>query len=381
MQGQLNFVPGKVSVLMPCYQHGHILNQSLDSIFAQSYPNYHLIIINDGSTDATEAVVQEYQQKYPGLISYIYQTNQGQVIARSRGSTLIEGEFLILLDADDLLAPDMMARCVENLQNDPAAAAVAGDVWSLSEDGKKNMTKLDQSLVPTWPNILTLNSWGGIAGIMIRSSSLQQVGWFDFLDRPGGEDWDIWIRFARANMKLNHIPLALAYYRQSHSSHSRKAIKVLKGVLDVLETLTRPDSRLANLNNVHPPIDQLFYNWLRNKTVIFNFGVGTGSQENVAVLEETLSYLVPLELDLPVLANAYVNGVKFAILGQKKILFSKALHSASLKVLGEYITENVSAEVAQSLCSQIENNLAKYRDRSNIITRIIKFISNKLKMT
>jgi hypothetical protein len=88
-----------------------------------------------------------------------------------------------------------------------------------------------------------------------------------------------------------------------------------------------------------------------------------------------------LELDLPVLANAYVNGVKFAILGQKKILFSKALHSASLKVLGEYITENVSAEVAQSLCSQIENNLAKYRDRSNIITRIIKFISNKLKMT
>ncbi|TRU43045.1 MAG: glycosyltransferase family 2 protein [Microcystis aeruginosa Ma_QC_Ca_00000000_S207] len=378
------FVLGKVSVLIPCYQHGHLLPQAVESVLKQSYQNHEIIIINDGSTDNTHQVGQEYAQKYPQQIKYLYQERQGQVAARKNGSTLIRGEFLITLDADDLLAPSMMAKCAESLSKNPEAAAVASNVWMVAEDGQTILGQLDQSEVPRWPNILENNTWGGIAGIMIRSQSLQKVGWFNFDGTAGGEDWDIWIRFARARQKLLHIPDFLARYRNSYGSHSRQALRVLKGILQVLDYLTKEDPRLIQLENVHPPIDISYYNQLRNRAVFFYYGVALAAAEREETLQDILQYFVPSDLDLATLATAYIKGLIFVsqVQGNTNIFCPDFQDDATGNALS-YLENKISEDQVKLLRIKIEENFITQTQssskNSNLFKSRIKTILIKIK--
>lgn len=378
------FELGKVSVLIPCYQHGHLLAQAVESVLRQSYQNYEIIIVNDGSTDNTHQVVQEYAQRYPQRVKYLYQEQQGQVAARKNGSALIRGEFLITLDADDLLAPSMMGKCVESLSKNPEAAAVASNVWMMAEDGQTILGQLDQSEVPSWPNILEHNTWGGIAGIMIRSQSLQKVGWFNFDGTAGGEDWDIWIRFARSRQKLLHIPDFLAQYRQNCSSHSRQGLRVLKGILQVLDCLTKEDPRLIQLENVHPPIDISYYNQLRNRAVFFNYGVALAAAEGEETLQDILQYFVPSDLDLETLATAYIKGLIFVsrVQGNPNI-FCPDFQDDALGNALSYLENKISEDTAKLLRIKIAENLITQIQRStknsNLFKSKIKTILIKIK--
>jgi glycosyltransferase involved in cell wall biosynthesis len=378
------FELGKVSVLIPCYQHGHLLAQAVESVLRQSYQNYEIIIVNDGSTDNTHQVAQEYTQRYPQRIKYLYQEQQGQVAARKNGSALIRGEFLITLDADDLLAPSMMAKCVESLSKNPEAAAVASNVWMMAEDGQTILGQLDQSEVPSWPNILEHNTWGGIAGIMIRSQSLQKVGWFNFDGTAGGEDWDIWIRFARSRQKLLHIPDFLAQYRQNCSSHSRQGLRVLKGILQVLDCLTKEDPRLIQLENVHPPIDISCYNQLRNRAVFFYYGVALAAAEREETLQDILQYFVPSDLDLATLATAYIKGLIFVsqVQGNTNIFCPDFQDDATGNALS-YLENKISEDQVKLLRIKIEENFITQTQssskNSNLFKSRIKTILIKIK--
>lgn len=107
-----------VSVIVPCYQAAKTVASTLDDIFSQTYPRLEVIVVNDGSTDATLEILKKYQPK----IKIINQQNRGAAAARNRGFAASGGEYLLFCDADVRLRRDMVEKMLETLQKNPDKA-------------------------------------------------------------------------------------------------------------------------------------------------------------------------------------------------------------------------------------------------------------------
>ncbi|QYO63390.1 glycosyltransferase family 2 protein [Leptolyngbya sp. 7M] len=125
----------QVSLIIPAYNGERFITKALDSILHQTYSDYEIIVVNDGSTDQTAAVLQPYRER----IRYIEQANRGVAAARNRGMALAQGELIAFLDQDDVLLPDKLAVQVECFAQQPeigistsrrsANFAANGPVW------------------------------------------------------------------------------------------------------------------------------------------------------------------------------------------------------------------------------------------------------------
>ena len=113
-----------VSVIVPTYKHRDFVLATLDSVFAQTFTDYEVIVVNDGSPDDTADVLRPLAEA--GRIRYVEQENQGQAAARNRGIAQARGEFVALLDDDDLWPPDKLEWQVGCLRADPTAVAAYG---------------------------------------------------------------------------------------------------------------------------------------------------------------------------------------------------------------------------------------------------------------
>lgn len=120
-----------VSVVIPAYNASRTLGETLDSVLAQTYSNIEIIVVNDGSTDATAAVLQSYKSR----IQTIEQLNSGLPVARNVGCLAANGEYIALLDADDLCAPERISMQTAVMQTRPAAVLCSSDFYAFSEDG------------------------------------------------------------------------------------------------------------------------------------------------------------------------------------------------------------------------------------------------------
>lgn len=94
----------QISVIIPCYNHGKYLSAALDSLIAQTFTDWEAIIVNDGSTDETDAIATKYSE-HDGRIRYFSQNNSGASVARNRGVSEAQGELISFLDADDWYEP------------------------------------------------------------------------------------------------------------------------------------------------------------------------------------------------------------------------------------------------------------------------------------
>ncbi len=125
-----------VSIIIPAYNCADFLGQTLDSALAQDYSNFEIIIVNDGSIDKTEEVVDEYVRRYGSeKIKYYYQVNGGVSAGRATGILTAQGKYIALLDADDLWSKDKLSKTVAFLESHPEAGMVFSDMEEFSEDG------------------------------------------------------------------------------------------------------------------------------------------------------------------------------------------------------------------------------------------------------
>lgn len=192
-----------VSVVVPTYNHRDYVVHSLQSVWAQTFTDYELIVVNDGSPDDTGAVLAPYVRD--GRITrYIEQPNQGQGAARNRGIAEARGEFIALLDDDDALPIDKLAWQVGALRANPNAGVVYGFPQPVDENGAP-VEPLDPYGNPLpWPWTsptgdvyapMTERCWLVSPGqAMIRKSVLDAKP-FDAAIR-GCDDWDLWLRIA-----------------------------------------------------------------------------------------------------------------------------------------------------------------------------------------
>jgi hypothetical protein len=201
--------PPTASVIIPTYNQARLVTRAVDSVLAQSFTDYEIIVVDDGSTDDTRAVLARYGQ---GL-TYFYQENRERSAARNLGLRRASGKYVMFLDADDVLLPNMLSVQAEYLERHPRAALVHG--YALMADARGRVLRppvlmgapLDPGQHPF--GSLVMGTPILIHTTLIRRECLDVVGGFDEA-LSVSEDWDLWLRLAaRYDVGFSHQPVAV----------------------------------------------------------------------------------------------------------------------------------------------------------------------------
>jgi glycosyltransferase involved in cell wall biosynthesis len=219
--------PPKVSIIIPAYNAAPFLPQALESILAQTFRDFEIILIDDGAIDETDLVIS----KYHSWLNVIRQSNQGPGAARNAGLRVATGEYLVFLDADDCLMPHKIEIQVAFLDQHPHIDIVYSDGFLIIQnpDGKeqhilfsksrylnKNLASPEKSL-----RLLALKNAFPLHAAMLRSSVARQLNGFDDTRTLSPlADWDFWYRAAQ-NYNFFYQDEVLVLYRVIDTSISR----------------------------------------------------------------------------------------------------------------------------------------------------------------
>lgn len=193
---------------MAAFNHAQYIDKAIASALAQTWQDFELIVIDDGSKDATAQVVKQFSDP----VQYIYQKNRGQGGARNRGIASASGEFICFLDDDDLWEPDYLATVMSVLQREPQTAALYTG-FRIIDDRDNVLPQVGCRVVP--PHLmydaLIAGGWFPPLVVTVRKACLDQVGPLDESLR-GHDDWDLWLRISRDHL-FRGIAEPLARYR------------------------------------------------------------------------------------------------------------------------------------------------------------------------
>jgi glycosyltransferase involved in cell wall biosynthesis len=269
-------VPPLVSVVIPCYNAAAFVSETIDSVLAQSYPNVEIVVIDDGSTDSTAAVLQGYRDK----IVYRRKSNGGLASARNLGLKVAKGDLIALLDADDICLPGRLALQVECFAQIPELILCSSDFSAFVADrvvetshiatyyrsvartpgglaafyaSRKPLSFVDGQTSGTgqvnvlFGTIYEQIIWGNFIHpptVMVRRTVIDTVGEFD--ERiPNGTDYDWFIRVCRHGPAA-YIDTPLLKYRYSDTqlSSSKNSEQISLDVIATLEKVRASDPEL-----------------------------------------------------------------------------------------------------------------------------------------
>ncbi|MHC5768216.1 MAG: glycosyltransferase family 2 protein [Nostoc sp.] len=208
----------KVSIVIPAYNSLKFLPETMESVFKQTFKDFEVLVVNDGSSDDTEHWVSQIADPRFKLIT---QENQGLSGARNTGIAHASGEYIAFLDADDLWEPTKLEKQVLCLEENSEIGLVYTWVALIDENGNftgrvfKNYAEND-----VWHKLIEHNIVESGSVAMVRRQCFDTCGVFDRNLRSFVEDWDMWLRIAsRYPFKVMKEPLV--YYRQHSTSASK----------------------------------------------------------------------------------------------------------------------------------------------------------------
>lgn len=200
-----------VSVIIPLYNCEEFAAEAIESVLAQTYQNFEIIVINDGSTDRSADAVKRYLDR----IVYREQKNSGSAVARNEGIKLAKGELIAFLDADDLWLPDRLESQVPHFETHPETGLAHADrILFDSETNEEFPDDNDAALKAKTGNILPeLFQYNFIATqtVMIRRECFEDVGLFDPEFRAA-QDYNMWLRICK-KYAVHYMPKVVARYR------------------------------------------------------------------------------------------------------------------------------------------------------------------------
>lgn len=211
-----------VSIIVPAYQAEGWLHDCINSVLNQTFTNWELIVVNDGSTDATGAIVIHYEQQ-DKRIRHLFQENGRQAKARNTGIKASSGAYIAFLDADDLWTPDKLQQSLE-LLHESGCDMVCTNAWEW--DGESPLsacrTKSTEDAIYSGKNAELLFTTGNRIALLtavVKRDALLSVGAFDEdLLLSSAEDYDLWIRLIKAGYKIRSVSDCTAIYRLHASS-------------------------------------------------------------------------------------------------------------------------------------------------------------------
>lgn len=231
-----------VTFVMAAYNAAETIAQSLDSLLAQTSPDWRVIVVDDGSTDATAAIAEGYAAR-DERIRVVSQQNGGVSAARNNGLAQIDTTFSAFLDSDDLIDPTFVEKMVGALVAHPDKDVSFCNYRRFTPDGR--MLRLveppDSLETEPWLALGDL-CWTIIHSVVFRTRLIHEVGSFDRSLRTC-EDWDLWIRFARNGAGYIGVRECLAFYRKSPGSLTTGLYGMARDLIHVAERVARPDPR------------------------------------------------------------------------------------------------------------------------------------------
>jgi glycosyltransferase involved in cell wall biosynthesis len=272
-----------VSVIVPSYNHGIYLPDAVDSVLNQTHSSVEVIVVDDGSTDKTRDAIG----RYGAQVRYEYQRNQGLAAARNTGLRLASGDFVVFLDADDLLLPTMIEESLKRFEAQPDAGVVhCGWIYASTD-----LSDLSWRMTPTREGLLFEAFAHGIPlpchSMLFRQQVLRNVGSFDETTNPS-EDWDVWLRIARCGVRWASVKQPLVINRMHPISMSRNSAVAFSAGKEIIRRAHAADARV---NIPHPHFasgcscnaSDALWKWLLN---CLSFAVAQGNVDAAYALLE-----------------------------------------------------------------------------------------------
>lgn len=223
-----------VSTIIPTYNDSRYVCGAVDSALAQTYPALEVIVVNDGSTDNTDAVLRPYGDR----IRVIYQQHNGLSAARNAGIQEARGEVVAFLDSDDRWLPQKVEKQIVLLESDSGIGLVGCGSYLINEE--EGILKTYLAHIPVRQsdflkemsvrNILS----GGASGAVVRKDCFSRIGVFDEA-LTSSEDWDMWLRLGWVyKIVIAEEPLTRVMIRKGSMSASAHAERMLANDLSVI---------------------------------------------------------------------------------------------------------------------------------------------------
>lgn len=203
-----------VSVIIPTYNCAKFLPQAIESVLDQTFRDFEIVVVDDGSTDETPSIIRPFKDS----IHYVQQENKGNAAARNRGVAESRGQWLCLLDADDLWEPRKLELQLIDILAHPDCLVSFTEADKFFESGEFEDFPPDPTVADLWENLVLCQPFGSShSGLLLHRSCFEEVGNFDEELRLS-VDWDIVIRLAD-RFKIRSLPKVLVHHRQ-HSSNT-----------------------------------------------------------------------------------------------------------------------------------------------------------------
>jgi glycosyltransferase involved in cell wall biosynthesis len=207
----------RVSVVIPCYNYGHFLPLAVDSVLSQTGLDVDVLIVDDASPDGSGDVAREIAAREPRVAVLQHETNKGHLTTYNDGLSAVTGKYVVLLSADDLLAPGSLARSVALLEAFPSVGMTYGFTRAFETEPVVWSTKLRSWSIwsgDAWIERICRNGGNTVINpeVVMRRDLLDDLNGYD-MDLPMTADMDLWLRAAqRADVGRINGP-DIAYYR------------------------------------------------------------------------------------------------------------------------------------------------------------------------
>lgn len=200
----------RVTVITPTYNREKFLPEAIDGVLAQTFGDFELIVVDDGSTDNSGEILAAYQAK-DSRIRTFWQENQGQSVARNLALAEARGEFICFLDSDNYWPAEKLQHQIKLFDENPSVDVIYGDIITVDEDGREqtrhNMTR-HSGHIAKWmlrDNCVSMNT------AMARRECFDQMGGMSG-QRRVADDYGLWLKFS-ARYKFLYVPEFWAFYR------------------------------------------------------------------------------------------------------------------------------------------------------------------------
>lgn len=231
------------SIIVACYNQAHYLQDSLKSVCAQTYTGWECILVNDGSTDQTEGIAEEWTKR-DKRFKLFSKTNGGLSSARNYGIERAKGEYLLFLDADDVIYPDYLKVAYGAAQKNKSAIFISGYKF-LNGDFSCLLSEVNPKVTnSTFLSQLSYSPIAPVHSYIISRSCIEKTGLFDESLRSA-EDWDLWLRAGKLGASIKTLAYSGAGYRMLPASMSRNPEAFFSSILEVANRARTNDKRIA----------------------------------------------------------------------------------------------------------------------------------------
>ena len=244
-----------ISIVTPCYNAGSYLEECIESVLSQDYPNVEHIIQDGSSTDRTVRILKKYQQsKYNNRIRIFSEKDSGQSDALNRAIQRSRGEIILVLNADDALMPYACSWAVENLKVNPKAAIIYGDMFIMDENSEIDSILTHDDF--NFERLLCVELVPPAQAAFIRRDALKNVGWYADATLDTCPDYEMWVRLTQ-KYPMKHVYGAVTKYRVIKNDRldsrqvrtTQRFIDAKKIVMDRLFSDTNTPSSIRHLRN------------------------------------------------------------------------------------------------------------------------------------